>query len=176
MADSITQISFSTNSSGKLTKTIEESGGKLLRDTTPTTTVTGTAIGVINTTTDSGTLAVDVSKTNLSILGGRNIATKVQDSKIYFDLATNISIAQATVTPAANTSPLIIKNSAGGTVFEITSDGVPKMLVRTNAPAAVTTGIIYASGLGSLSEGYYVGYLGASDVQAEEPGGGSVVT
>lgn len=176
MADEITQISFSTNSSGKLVKTIDTSAGKLLRDTTPTTTVTGTAIGVINTTTDSGTLAVDVSKTNLSILGGRNIATKVQDSKIYFDLATNISIAQATVTPAADTSPLIIRNSAGGTVFEITSDGVPKMLVRTNPPATVTTGIIYASGLGSLSEGYYVGYLAASEVQGETPGSGSTTT
>ena len=169
------KASLAVDINGKIIKTIEEDAGKVvLTSTTATTTTVVTGSTKITTDTDSGNIIVDIATTNLSIMGGRNITTKTSEGKIYLDLANNISITQATIIPADGESPLIIKNSQGSLMFEVTSDGVAKLPIKANPPAAVTTGIIYASGLGSLSEGYYVGHLGLSDPQPEpDPGGES---
>lgn len=168
------KASLAVDASGKIIREIEDTSGKIsLTSTTATTTTTTTSTGVSNitTSTDSGNLVVDISTTNLSIMGGRNISTKVSEGKVYLDLANSLSVQQATISTPDSTSPLILKNSAGSTIFEVTSEGVSRLPVKAEPPATVTTGIIYASGLGSLAEGYYVGHLGLSDpLPSAEPG------
>lgn len=158
------KATLAVDASGKIIREIENKSGKIVLNptTTTTTTTTGTGVTKITTGTDSGNIIVDVATTNLSIMGGRNISTKAVGGKVYLDLANSITITQATITTPDNTSPLLIKNSAGSTILEVTSEGVTKLPVKANPPT-VTTGIIYASGLGSLAEGYYVGHLGLSD-------------
>ena len=168
------KASLAVDASGKIIREIEDTSGKIsLTSTTATTTATTSTTGVSNitTSTDSGNLVVDISTTNLSIMGGRNISTKISEGKVYLDLANSLSVQQATITTPDSTSPLILRNSAGSTIFEVTSEGVSRLPVKAEPPAAVTTGIIYASGLGSLAEGYYVGHLGLSDpLPSAEPG------
>lgn len=168
------KAALAVDASGKVVKEVEEEGGKIVINPATTTTTVATVVGgvsEITTTTDSGNLVVDITTTNLGIMGGRNISTKVTEGSIYLDLANNISITQATITTPDTTSPLIIRNSAGSTLLEVTSEGVTKLPVKANPPATVTTGIIYASGLGSLEEGYYVGHLGLSDpIPPADPG------
>ena len=156
------KATLAVDASGKIIREIENEGGKIVLNPTTTTTTTGTGVTKITTGTDSGNIIVDVATTNLSIMGGRNISTKAVGGKVYLDLANSITITQATITTPDNTSPLLIKNSSGSTILEVTSEGVTKLPVKANPPT-VTTGIIYASGLGSLAEGYYVGHLGLSD-------------
>lgn len=169
------KASLAVDASGKIIREIEDTSGKIsLTPTTATTTTTTTSttgVSSITTSTDSGNLVVDISTTNLSIMGGRNISTKISEGKVYLDLANSLSVQQATITTPDSTSPLILKNSAGSTIFEVTSEGVSRLPVKAEPPATVTTGIIYASGLGSLAEGYYVGHLGLSDpLPSAEPG------
>jgi hypothetical protein len=166
------KATLAVDASGKIIREIENESGKIVINptTTTTTTTTGTGVTKITTGTDSGNIIVDVATTNLSIMGGSNISTKAVDGKVYLDLANSITITQATITTPDTTSPLLIKNSSGSTILEVTSEGVTKLPVKANPPT-VTTGIIYASGLGSLAEGYYVGHLGLSDpITPVDPG------
>ena len=169
------KASLSVDASGKIIRDIQLDSGKVnfSNETVAaaiTTTTTTTGVSKITTGTDSGNIIVDVATTNLSIMGGRNISTKAVDGKVYLDLANSITLTQATITTPDNTSPLLIKNSAGSTILEVTSEGVTKLPVKAEPPT-VTTGIIYASGLGSLGEGYYVGHLGLSDpISPADPG------
>jgi len=167
------KASLSVDASGKIIREIEDEGGKIVLNTTTsttTTTTTGSGVTKITTGTDSGNIIVDVATTNLSIMGGRNISTKAVDGKVYLDLANSITLTQATITTPDTTSPLILKNSSGSTILEVTSEGITKLPVKAEPPT-VTTGIIYASGLGSLGEGYYVGHLGLSDpISPADPG------
>lgn len=167
------KASLSVDASGKIIRDIQLDSGKVnFSNETVAAAITTTTTGVskITTGTDSGNIIVDVATTNLSIMGGRNISTKAVDGKVYLDLANSITLTQATITTPDNTSPLLIKNSAGSTILEVTSEGVTKLPVKAEPPT-VTTGIIYASGLGSLGEGYYVGHLGLSDpISSVDPG------
>ena len=166
------KATLAVDASGKIIREVQADSGKVSFLTTETTTETTTTTGVskITTGTDSGNIIVDVATTNLSIMGGRNISTKAVDGKVYLDLANNITLTQATITTPDTTSPLILKNSSGSTILEVTSEGVTRLPVKAEPPT-VTTGIIYASGLGSLAEGYYVGHLGLSDpLPSADPG------
>lgn len=167
------KASLAVDINGKIIKSIEEDAGKVvLTSTKATTTTVVTGSTKLTTGTDSGNIIVDLATTNLSIMGGRNITTKTSEGKIYLDLSNNLSISQAIIQTPDSTSPLILKSSNGSVLFEVTSEGVGKIPVKAEPPTSVTTGIIYASGLGSLSEGYYVGHLGLSDPLPEPESGG----
>lgn len=168
------KASLAVDVNGKIIKTIEEDAGKvvLTSTTAATTTTVVTGSTKLTTGTDSGNIIVDLATTNLSIMGGRNITTKTSEGKIYLDLANNLSITQAVIQTPDSTSPLILKSSNGSVIFEVTSEGVGKLPVKAELPTSVTTGIVYASGLGRLPEGYYVGHLGLSDPLPEPNTGG----
>lgn len=157
--------------SGKIIREIEETSGKisLPSSTTATTTTTTTVVGTTELTVagDINSAKLDVTQTNLSIIGGRSIKTSVSNNQLIINLNDAVSFSQAVINSPSAVSPLIIRNSNNQIVFSVNPQGIPILEPKTALPG-VASGMVYISGSNVVPEGYYLGYPNISDTAAEE--------
>jgi len=161
---------LAVDNTGKIIKSTVPSTGTIVNIATTAGTsitnggsMTGTTSGVVSSNLtlkgDSGTVTFNIAQTNLSVIGGTNISTRVQNGALIISLDSQVNLAQVNVVATGSNLTFTARDTNNKIQFGITSTGVPFMEPKSTLPPLIS-GLVYISGSAVLPEGYYVGFTG----------------